>query len=173
MTSQSTKRPRSSVVVSADVVEDDLRQRGGIVPGVLRGFHVGIVPGGPYQVVPAHLQSALVQPVDRRQRAGTRRDISPLRPLVLVLHHREIEELRDLLLISRQVFRGMRPLEKAMPLTAVPKRNACLFMRTATSALRPGLPEVSFTTTVRSPLRIFSMRASAALRQAAVASLPS
>ena len=66
----------------------------------------------------------------------------------------------------------MRWLENEAPLTAVPHRNACFLMRTATCAPRTGLPALSFTTTVRSPLRIFSMRASAALRQAAVGSLP-
>jgi hypothetical protein len=51
-----------------DVVEDDLRQRGGVALGVLRGFHVRVVPGGPHQVVVANLQPVLTQPIDNRNR---------------------------------------------------------------------------------------------------------
>src|ERR1017187_3696845 len=66
----------------------------------------------------------------------------------------------------------MRPLENEAPLTAVPHRNPCFFICTETSAPRTGLPALSFTETVRSPLRYLSMRASAALRHAALGSLP-
>ena len=56
--------------------------------------------------------------------------------------------------------------------TAVPKPNACPIWWTRTSAPTIFRPVTSVTTTVRSPLRMFSIRSAAFLRHLASGSMP-